>query len=712
MSSAGDQVGVEAVLDFGLLFKHAPDAVFLMDPNAPDDVWIIVECNDAACSMNGYSRDELIGQDIHMLSPAPFDPGGRRGYLQRLRGQGTVRSAGLHRRKDGTIFPVEFSTVVLQIDGHELLLGIDRNITERMRTSEELQQAYAELEARVEQRTVQLSDANARLQATIANLRRVQSDVRRSEERYRSLLLVSTDIIWTAAPDGQIEDSAAWSTFTGQAAAEARGWGWLEAVHPEDREAIRAAWINTLQTHAMYQVEYRVRRGDGVYRVLSVRAVAVLEIDGSVREWVGACSDITAQKEDEQRQQLLSEASAVLGASLDYAATLTSVANLAVPGFADWCAVDILGPDDQLQRLAIANTDPAKVQRAWKLDHRYPATSVAYIGPAAVVRTNRSELVPEIPDEMLRSAARDRRHLAVLRRLRIASYISVPLRARGRTLGAVTFLATAASRRYTQADLRVAEELARRAGMAVDNAMLYQASLDAVRAREDFLGVAAHELKTPLTALLGYTQLLQARSAGNNSLDEHNQLAVRVIHDQAERLHRRIESLLDISRLQAGQFEIEPNMMDLVALCRRNVEQIQPSLEQHSVAFQCEDEALLIWGDEARLDEVVSNLIQNALKFSPKGGPVQVALEREGSLVRLSVTDRGIGVPSDVQSQVFERFYRAWNVNPVQISGMGIGLYVVKEIVTRHGGTVMVESAEGQGSTFVVRLPLLPGAAR
>lgn len=693
---------------FQTLFAHSPDGIFLMEPNATLATLIIIDCNDAACLMNGYSREELIGQDIHLLSPVAFDPIGRSAYLERLRAQGSVRSSGLHRRKDGTTFPVEFSSAFVQIDGRDMLLGIDRDVTERQRLVAELQQAYAELESRVAQRTAQLSESNTQLQTTITDLTRVQGDLRRSEERYRSLIRVSADIIWVTTPDGLSEDSSSWRAFTGQTASEASGWGWLDAIHPDERASVHTSWLNALQSGTVYRTEYRVRRHDGAYRTFAVRSVPVLESDGSVREWVGSSSDITSKKAEEQRQRLLNEASAILGASLDYAATLTNVANLAVPGFADWCTVDMLGPDDQLKRLAIAHTDPRKVGRAWKLDRPYPAAIAARFGPSAVVRTDLPELASEIPDDMLRSTAQDSRHLALLRRLRVTSYISVPLRTRGRVLGAVTFLSTRVDRRYSQADLEFAEELARRASLAIDNASLYREAHDALRAREDFLSVAAHELKTPLTSILGYTQLLRARAQVEGGIAERDQHAVSVIHEQAERLHRLIESMLDLSRLQAGQFEIEPIIMDLARLTRNIVDQLQPTLDQHTVAFRCQDEPLLIRGDEGRLDEVVHNLINNAIKYSPHGGPVTVTLDREGATARLAVSDRGIGVPAAVRSRIFERFYRAINANPVQVSGMGIGLYVVKEIVTRHGGSVVVESVQGQGSTFIVRLPLMP----
>jgi signal transduction histidine kinase len=243
--------------------------------------------------------------------------------------------------------------------------------------------------------------------------------------------------------------------------------------------------------------------------------------------------------------------------------------------------------------------------------------------------------------------------------------------------------------------------------VAIENARLYSAAQEAVHAREVFLSVASHELKTPLTTLLGNAQLLLRRSERERSLNERDSRSLRLVVDQAHRLNRMIGALLDLSRLQAGQLSIDRTPIDLSALGRRVVEEAQTGLERHTLAFVPPDGPLAIVGDELRLEQVIQNLLQNAIKYSPAGGHVEVRAARHGTLACISVADQGIGIPQAALARLFTRFYRAPNADPQHISGMGVGLYVVKEIVTLHGGEVAVESQEGVGSTFTICLPLV-----
>jgi len=228
----------------------------------------------------------------------------------------------------------------------------------------------------------------------------------------------------------------------------------------------------------------------------------------------------------------------------------------------------------------------------------------------------------------------------------------------------------------------------------------------AVRVRDQFLSIASHELKTPLTSLFGYLQLIQRRIAREGSLKERDLRLFDVVVEQAERLHRLIEALLDISRIQTGQLSITRQRMDLLALAGRVVAQIQPTIEQHTITILGLEAPLVIEGDELRLYQVLENLIQNAIKYSPTGGSITIALEQHGDQACVAVSDQGIGIPEDALAQVFLRFYRATNVDARHISGMGVGLYVVKEIVELHGGSVHVTSTEGCGSTFTICLPM------
>ncbi|HET9222251.1 MAG TPA: GAF domain-containing sensor histidine kinase, partial [Roseiflexaceae bacterium] len=373
---------------------------------------------------------------------------------------------------------------------------------------------------------------------------------------------------------------------------------------------------------------------------------------------------------------------------------------------ADWCAVHVLEEDGTIRRLAVVHVNPASAAQALARPARYPLDPNAQHIVPQVIRSGRSEIYSQVPDELLDSAARDAEHLQTLRMLGFKSYICVPLQAHGRTLGAITLVASDSGHRYDTQDLELAEELARRAAVAIENARLYSAAQEAVRAREVFLSVASHELKTPLTTLLGNAQLFLRRSERERSLNERDSRSLRLVVDQAYRLNRMIGALLDLSRLQAGQLSIERAPVDLGGLIQRVVEEAQTGLERHTLAYVPPNDQLAIVGDELRLEQVIQNLVQNAIKYSPEGGPVEVRAVRRGTMACISVTDQGIGIPQAALSRLFTRFYRAPNVDPQHISGMGVGLYVVKEIVSLHGGEVEAESQEGVGSTFTICLPL------
>lgn len=230
---------------------------------------------------------------------------------------------------------------------------------------------------------------------------------------------------------------------------------------------------------------------------------------------------------------------------------------------------------------------------------------------------------------------------------------------------------------------------------------------EALRFRDEFLAVAAHELKTPLTTIKGYISVLQRRAERTGESDPRDARVLQVISEQALRLQKLIELLLDLSRIQSGQLQIERAPVDLGEFVRRWIESAEPLVEAHTINFIASSEPLLVLADELRLEQVFQNLFQNALKYSPEGGTVTVRVEREGEYACLSVADQGIGIPSAELPNLFTRFHRARNFSSLQISGLGLGLFVVKEIVTLHDGTISVESTEGQGSTFTVSLPIL-----
>jgi signal transduction histidine kinase len=293
----------------------------------------------------------------------------------------------------------------------------------------------------------------------------------------------------------------------------------------------------------------------------------------------------------------------------------------------------------------------------------------------------------------------------------------VPIAIAGRIFGALTWATVQGGRRYTPEDLVFAEEVADRIALAIDKALSYAAEQTAravaekaVHVRDQFFSLAAHELKNPLTSLLGNTQLLERRAGRDGALSERDRRSVRTIAQQASRLNTLITNLLDVSRIEMGQLTLDRATLELGALVQRIVEETRPTLMQHTIALMPAVEPLLIEGDALRLEQVFQNLLSNAIKYSPEGGQVTVQVERQGSMAGVQIADQGIGIPAEVLPRLFQRFYRVESAAARQISGTGIGLYVVNEIVTLHSGKVTVTSEEGRGSVFTIWLPLAQSA--
>jgi PAS domain S-box-containing protein len=480
---------------------------------------------------------------------------------------------------------------------------------------------------------------------------------------------------------------------------------WKQAVHSDDREQAERAVVTAAQTGTDLDTEFRVVWPDGSVHWIAAKGRVMHDEAGQPERMIGINEDITERKRREQTQAFLAAASKLLASSLDYETTLQQVAYSAVPTMADWCFIGMACGHGDVRELAIGHDDPVVAARVRALLGQSPPDPTAAIGISAAIRTRQAQLVPVIT-ELTPSIARDDAAWSELAQLIAASsYMCVPLLVRGQAIGAISFLMGTSKRCFTAADLAVAQELAHHAAHAIDNARLYREAQDAIRVRDQFLSIAAHELKTPLTSLLGYAQLFRRRAERERDLSERDERALRVIVEQGLRLNKMILALLDIARIETGQLSIERTSIDLVALVRRVVEETHALLDQQQLQLSCPSGPLMIMGDELRLEQVLQNLISNALKYSLNTGAVQIRVEQEHDTARIVVADQGLGIPTADIPRLFERFYRASNADVQHITGMGIGLYIVKEILLLHGGTITVESTEGEGSTFIVDLP-------
>lgn len=429
---------------------------------------------------------------------------------------------------------------------------------------------------------------------------------------------------------------------------------------------------------------------------------------GLATQW----KNITAIKKAEESAHYLARASETLSASLDYETTLAELAHIIVPELADWCAVDVIGDDGKVKQLAVAHVDPDKVRWAYELNKRYPPDSNAPTGVYNVLRTGKPEIYPEISDEMLVAGTVDEEHLRISRELGLRSAIVVPLIARERTLGALTLVSAESGRRYTQADLDLAMELARRAALAVDNARLHRAELEARRAAEaanlaktQFLAVMSHELRTPLNAIAGYAELMRMGIRGPITPEQQADL------DRIKRSQRSLLSLindvLNYAKLEAGHIDFETTSIPVHEFLDDIEALVTPQLQGKGLSYeyaQCED-SLRVNADAEKMRQIVLNLLSNAIKFTPAGGKISIECETDEKALRIRVRDSGVGIPEDKIGAIFEPFIQLDRKLTSAQEGTGLGLAISRDLARAMGGDLRAESKLGEGSTFTLELP-------
>lgn len=438
-------------------------------------------------------------------------------------------------------------------------------------------------------------------------------------------------------------------------------------------------------------------------RNIKASYVPHFEKKGKVKGYFAIITNITEQKRIENNMRFLAEASSLLASSLDYQKTLSNVAKLAVPEIADWCAIDLLDAKGGLKQVAVAHKDPSKVRWAKELRKTDPPNMNAPTGMPKVIRTGKAELYPQISDEMLVKAAKSKKQLKLLRNLGFTSAMIVPLCHKNKCIGGITFVTTETKRNYNNKDLAMARELANRASVALENAGLYKASQDAITLRDDFISVASHELKTPVTSVKMFTQVLKKHSEqiGDEKAVGH----LSKMDKQLNKLTELIYDLLNISKIQAGKMEFKEEKFDFDKAVKEVVDVLQQSSSKHKIKLLGETKKT-IRGDEERLGQVINNLISNAIKYSPKSDKIEIRLSSGNGNVAVAVRDFGIGMSDKHLGRIFERFYRVYDTTDKTFPGLGIGLYISSEIIRRHGGKLWVESGVGHGSTFYFSLPI------
>jgi PAS domain S-box-containing protein len=512
-----------------------------------------------------------------------------------------------------------------------------------------------------------------------------------------------------------VVDASGRQTYVNRAFAAMVGWSEAELVGgappfpywaPEDDRNIQAAFEEVLAGRinpAGYELRFR-RRDEQRFDALVL--ISPFEQPGRSPGFLASVYDITERKSAERAARFLAEAGEILSRSLDYEDTLRAITALVVPRFADWCFIDLVEADGGFRRIAIAHPGRDGDEAiAHRLRRSYAPKSATY-GVSQTFARGESMLMNDVSEEVLISVSRDDEHREALLSMGMRCFISVPLSSRGTTFGVMTFLGSGVRTRFEPGDLSLAEEVARRAALAVDNARLYGTAQEANRAKDEFLANLSHELRTPMTAILGWAHLLQLSDLEPDQV----RLGVQTIRQSGEAQAKLIDDLLDVSRIVTGKLHLNATTVRIGDIARNAIAAIRPAADakRHRLEVDIRAEETTVLGDASRLQQVLWNLLSNAVKFTPPGGVVRIRLaEDDAGSVVLTVEDSGEGISSEFLPQVFERFRQAATFARGR-TGLGLGLAIAKELVEMHGGSIAASSAgRGAGSTFTVTLPRL-----
>lgn len=503
---------------------------------------------------------------------------------------------------------------------------------------------------------------------------------------------------------------------------------YLQRVHPEDREQVMKATERVFSERMPYSHDERILRGDGELRYLHTWAEPFFDAQGQLLRLIGVCQDITDQKvaelerarslereqaartqaeQAERRSSFIAEVSRILTSSLETRDTIDQVVRLVVPRFADLCGA-VLGEEQEGYRMVIAHREPALEARLRQLFEGRSFDISACGGPAKVIRTGHPELFTEVLPSFLGMLGLPRELSDALGEgQQPGSYFCAPLLARGRVCGALCVARAAVETPFSAQEFMLFEEVARRMVSAMENERLFREARRAIQVREEFLSVAAHELRTPLTTLQIQLSSYQRGDQGLSQLSsERMQKLLESMRRQVSRLTLLVSNLLDVSRLAAGRLALLPEQSDLLGLVREVIGRFQHDIERASCTLRLHAAGPVMgcW-DGFHLEQVISNLLSNALKYGA-GKPIDIFVTRDATTATLRVRDQGIGIAPEDAKRIFQPFERAVSIR--HYGGLGLGLYITRNIVEAHGGTIEVSSKPGQGSCFQVQLPLAP----
>jgi len=533
---------------------------------------------------------------------------------------------------------------------------------------------------------------------------RVTSSLREKDERLKLLVDRTRDyaVILTDREGAVVDWAGGAESITGFGADEMFGRSADHLFTPEDRAAGAPAHERETAARAGRAEDKRwhMKKDGGQFFADGVM-VPLHRNDGVLRGFGKVFRDATDHKRAEEGMRFLADASASLAELVDYESTLQRISGIAVGGFADWCAVDLLDADGRRRRLAITHYEPGPNRSS----HRTAPAAADMAGAIPhVLRTGEPEIVSDLSEVDPATAPQGAERIARLRAAGIRSYLCVPLLSRG-VIGGMTFLSSSLRRRFGPEELRIAQTLAERVTSAIENAQLYQALQEQDRRKDEFLATLAHELRNPLAPVRSGLQVLRSGRAQPEAVER----TLSMMERQLGQMIHLVDDLLDVARVSSGKVVLRRERVELAAIVDSAVEAAKQIIEanDHAFVLRVPDEPLAFDGDPTRLIQVVSNLLNNAAKYTPPGGRISLAAERDGSHAIIRVSDTGVGIPATMLPKIFEMFTQIGTSLDRAQGGLGIGLTLVKRLVDMHGGTISARSdGPGKGSEFAVRMPL------
>ncbi|WP_255653969.1 PAS domain S-box protein [Corallococcus sp. EGB] len=646
---------------YRLLYNNTPVMMHSIDPQGR-----LISVSDFWLDTLGYERAEVLGHDsVEFLTPES-QRYAREVVLPEYFKVGTCRDVPYQVvKKDGQVLDVLLSAIV------------ERDAAGRMVRS-----------------LAVLIDVTER--------RRAEAALQESEMRLRAILDNAPTVFFLLDPQERfLFVNREWERLFHRTRQQVAGRTVFDVFPSDIAATLHHANEDIFQRRVPVEREERLPHDDGIHVHLTQK-FPLLDATGAAYALCGIATDITERKRREVSQRFLAEAGRELVASLDPETTLQRVAELAVPLLSELCVFFVRLDSGTLRPVAVADRSPSRAASVREFLRRHPPDPESLHGPARVLATGRPE-VSEASQGLWDDEALAEERWADVRTLQGRPSLGVPLQARGHTLGVLYLLAPEPKRAYAPEDLALTEELGRRAALAMENAQLYFSAQDSIRARDEFLSIASHELKTPLTSMrLRVQQMESALRSPRPVRAETVERMLAVFGTQLQRLSNLADHLLDVSRIHEKRLDLRMEELDLAAVARHVVGHVAPQLQDSG----CELELVAhepVWGrwDRLRMEQVMLNLLTNAMKYGA-GHPIRMEVAAHEGRARLTVEDQGVGIPLEAQGRIFERFERAASLN---YGGLGLGLFITRRIVEAHGGSIRVESEPGHGAKFTVELP-------